>query len=342
MLVVIASTLFLPGIGGVQSVVDTLARALVNMEHQVIVLTREPVAGSTDESLPYLVMRYSSTFKRLQVLAEANLVIAFGRIFDVAVLGRLLGIRLIISHHITICRIGKIRSAIEWLKGKLVTRALEVACSRSLSSELGHIGVVGNPLRWDFDVRLDQSNSRAAFLFCGRLIPEKGADLLLRAFALLCQCDSEISLTIVGDGPQRQYLQELSTKLGVSSRVYFLGMLSGEPLKEAYRAHAVLIVPSLLKEAFGIVALEGLASGCRVVVTDCGGLPEAVGQLGLVAAPKPFELSLSMKRALQSSEIPYAATELEALCFHLRAHSPEKFARSLLEMAAEKWPDLSA
>jgi len=103
--------------------------------------------------------------------------------------------------------------------------------------------------------------------------------LLIDAFARIARRWPECKLTIAGDGEQRGQLQAQAAAMGLGDRVTFPGILRGPALGDLMRRHSVMVVPSLGHEPFGIVALEGLACGCRMVVANVGGLPEAVGNL---------------------------------------------------------------
>jgi glycosyltransferase involved in cell wall biosynthesis len=115
----------------------------------------------------------------------------------------------------------------------------------------------------------------------GRLIPIKGFDVLLRAFALARAEVPELTLELAGDGPLRDELRppEGATLLG---RVSPVG-----PLLESA---SVVVVPSR-GEGFGMVALEAMERGRAVIASDVGGLPELVvpGETGLVAPPEDAE-----------------------------------------------------
>ena len=115
-------------------------------------------------------------------------------------------------------------------------------------------------------------------MFVGRLVSDKGADLLIRAYAEV-KDDAE-GLTLVGTGPEEASLRRMASELGVEAR--FTGPLEGEDLVRELNQHAILAVPSRWPEPFGNVALEGMACGCVVVGSDGGGLPDAVGVGGLI------------------------------------------------------------
>jgi len=84
-------------------------------------------------------------------------------------------------------------------------------------------------------------------------------------------------------------LKELSNKLGLTQNIQFWGALQGNELAEKMNEYKIMVVPSLYKEGFGIVALEGLACDCRLIVSDSGGLKEAAGDFSPVFSPGDFE-----------------------------------------------------
>ena len=99
----------------------------------------------------------------------------------------------------------------------------------------------------------------------------------------------------------------------MADRVTFTGPKRGEELARLMNAHRVLVVPSRWAEPFGIVALEGAASGCTVVASDGGGLPEAVGPCGGVCASGDAE---SLAQAIETVTAPDPA----AVAAHLARH----------------------
>lgn len=119
-------------------------------------------------------------------------------------------------------------------------------------------------------------------LLCvGRLVPVKGIDTLLRAFAIAVREQPELTLDIAGDGPLRGDLESLAAELGLGAAVRFLGRVEGVTA-EMEQAAAVL-VPSL-GEGFGMVALEAAERGRPVIASAVGGLPEIVddGRTGVL------------------------------------------------------------
>jgi glycosyltransferase involved in cell wall biosynthesis len=112
----------------------------------------------------------------------------------------------------------------------------------------------------------------------------KGLDLLLRAFALLGEHRLEVSLELIGEGPQSHVLQQLASGLGIGERVSFRGTFVPGQVAEALR-EADLFVLSSRSETLGAAVIEALCSGLPVVATAVGGVPEVVGEEDGVLAP---------------------------------------------------------
>jgi glycosyltransferase involved in cell wall biosynthesis len=145
----------------------------------------------------------------------------------------------------------------------------------------------------------------------------------------------------VGEGPELDALQARARELTIAARLTFVPRRHGPELQDIYRRHSVLAVPSTWDEPFGMVALEGLASGCRVVVTNRGGLPEAVGNVGKVVAPTRDALTRGLAEALEQAEAPLSIEEAGAIRAHLSRHRPGTFVTALLELTAARWPQLA-
>ena len=107
------------------------------------------------------------------------------------------------------------------------------------------------------------------FLFLGRIHPKKGCDLLIKAFAQVARKDQSLHLVIAGPdqiGWQNK-LQRLCEKLGVSEKVSWTGMLSGDLKWGTFYAAEAFILPSH-QENFGISVAEALACGVPVLISD--------------------------------------------------------------------------
>lgn len=112
---------------------------------------------------------------------------------------------------------------------------------------------------------------RDYFCYLGRLSPEKGLDILIRAVAKL----ETGRLLIVGDGPEADDLKALALELG-TSRVEFAGYRSGEDLKRILAESQFLVLPSRWYENLPFAVMEAFASSRAVVASRIGGVPEMV------------------------------------------------------------------
>jgi len=104
----------------------------------------------------------------------------------------------------------------------------------------------------------------ACLLSVGRMQPHKRMDRLI---AMLPRLPASYTLTLVGDGPERERLEQLADGYGVRSRVHMAGRVSEDDLRAWYRRAGVLVSLSEA-ESFGRTIVEGLALGCRVVCSD--------------------------------------------------------------------------
>ncbi len=121
----------------------------------------------------------------------------------------------------------------------------------------------------------------------GRLVPEKGFDVLLRAFRIVAARIPQARLEIVGDGPEAAPLGRLAATLGVADKVSFPGHLSHADTLIRMRGAWVTCVPSVWAEPFGMTAAEAQMQGVPVVASRTGGLGEIVrdGITGRVVEP---------------------------------------------------------
>jgi glycosyltransferase involved in cell wall biosynthesis len=119
--------------------------------------------------------------------------------------------------------------------------------------------------------------------YVGRLVQEKGVDLLLEAAASL---GGAWQLVVAGAGPERDRLEALAHRLEIDDRVSFEGDLPSLRLPEFYRQLDALVLPSRSQpnwiEQFGRVLIEAMACGVPVIGSDCGEIPHVIGDAGLI------------------------------------------------------------
>ncbi len=137
-------------------------------------------------------------------------------------------------------------------------------------------------------------------IFVGRLSREKGIDRLLLAWEKIQECGR--LLWIVGDGPERKMLEEMTERLSLRN-VRFTGFLDHASMQEIWERAACSVVSSIWKEPFGMVVLESWAKGRPVVAHRLGALPELVdeGVNGLLVAPNsPEEMAEALLSILRN------------------------------------------
>jgi glycosyltransferase involved in cell wall biosynthesis len=140
----------------------------------------------------------------------------------------------------------------------------------------------------------------------GRLSPEKGADVMLRALALLP--DPAVRLSILGAGAERSHLESLAVELGIAARVVWHGVQLGAPrLAAAFDA----IVLSSRAEGTPIVLFEAMAAGAPIVATRVGGIPDVVTEAEAMLVPPDDPAALAAAVAAIRSN-PSAARDRAA------------------------------
>ncbi len=143
------------------------------------------------------------------------------------------------------------------------------------------------------------SGGTMRFVCVGRLSPEKGQAGLLEALASLGRDQSDLELTLVGDGPDLDLLKRRAESLGVSRQVTFAGRCGEQDALDHIARADALVLPSFM-EGLPIVLLEAMAIGTTVIATHVAGIPELVedGKNGLLFAPSDWDALADCMRRL--------------------------------------------
>jgi glycosyltransferase involved in cell wall biosynthesis len=114
-----------------------------------------------------------------------------------------------------------------------------------------------------------------------------GLDYLLRAMPMVSAQHPGTRLLLVGDGPQRSYLEGLAQSLGISDQVQFGGNVPHQKVPSYLESIDIFVMPSI-SEGLGVAAIEASAMGIPVVASNVGGVPDAVidGETGFLVPPK--------------------------------------------------------
>jgi glycosyltransferase involved in cell wall biosynthesis len=280
MKILLSSYLYHPSVGGIESVSKILAEKFAAAGNEVHVITQ--TAGDAIPGANYRLTRRPSITKLIGLLRWSDLFFQNNISLRSLIPALLLRKPILVVHQTWL---QNKRGGIGWnnrLKHVLLRFATNVAISKAVADRIsGHSFVIGNPCD-DTVFRLLPSISRERnLIFVGRLVSDKGVDLLLQAVKLLQDDGVMPDLTIVGSGPEKKNLESLAIELSLGRQVIFAGQKSGGALAELLNRHRVLVVPSRWAEPFGVVALEGIACGCVVVGSENGGLKEAIGPCGV-------------------------------------------------------------
>jgi glycosyltransferase involved in cell wall biosynthesis len=144
------------------------------------------------------------------------------------------------------------------------------------------------------------SQNQMVIGYIGRLVPEKGIDVLLEAVA---QLQGPWELRILGSGPERDRLEKMAQWLGILPRISFDLPIPSTQLPYYYSGLDVLVLPSRTrpnwKEQFGRVLIEAMACQVVVIGARCGAIPEVIGEAGLTFAEgDPADLRAQLQRLL--------------------------------------------
>lgn len=314
----------LPIVGGQELAIDSLARQFLAAGHIPTVLTLHPrrLDPAADKSLPYEVVRHrryfstrfflrwycsalDSLYRRqpFQILHCHNIYPAG---YVAALWAAQRGIPLVLTSHA--CDIApeshllrkphvpqRIRSVLQQAAGIVAISDFVAERFRILGAPIERIQLLPNGV--DLASFLRTVPRPAAlptaiqpfryFLFLGRLVPRKGADLLLEALrAISASLPSDSKLVIAGAGEQEPALRRRVVELGLEGRVHFPGIIAGE-MKTYLLQHALsVVVPSRISEGSSLAVLESFAAGRPVIGTAIPGLKSAIEheQTGLLVA----------------------------------------------------------
>jgi glycosyltransferase involved in cell wall biosynthesis len=148
---------------------------------------------------------------------------------------------------------------------------------RSLGAPTDRMAVLHNALPGSAFVKASRAGDGRHALCTGRLVQEKGIDLAIAACARL-----RVPLVVAGRGPAEPRLRRLASDLGADVR--FVGQVGREELGNLRRRAALTLFPSRWDEPGPFAVIESMAAGVPVLASNLGGLPEIVGEEGVLPA----------------------------------------------------------
>jgi glycogen(starch) synthase len=164
-----------------------------------------------------------------------------------------------------------------------------------------------------FDFEFDGRHMRSSYareheqivLFVGRMVREKGVQVLLDAAPRILSERPGTQFLLVGTGYYLEDLKKQAWQMGIGENVHFLGYVGDTELLQLYKIADAVCIPSLY-EPFGIVALEGMAAKVPVATSDVGGLKDFVenGVTGVTTyAGDPASLAWGLLQVLRNPEL---------------------------------------
>lgn len=327
---------FYPHLGGVESHVQSLARELAARGHEVTVVTTrdDPRAPERERTDGFEVLRVKPRMVAMRTPIAPRIRAALR---DLAVdlihahlppplsahyaadASEARGLPFVVTYHCDVELPSPFGTMIEALYRRslgastlrrarkvIVTTRTYAATSRAVwrhspavipnmvDTERFHPDLHGEGLR----ERLKIPGRKPVVLLVGRIVPHKGVEHFVEAARYL----PDVPFLVAGEGSSLEAMKRLAASFGVEDRVRFLGRVSQENLPRLYAACDVFVLPSVSRlEAFGIVALEAMASGKPVVVADIPGVREVIedGREGLLADPvNPQDLAEKIRALL--------------------------------------------
>jgi glycosyltransferase involved in cell wall biosynthesis len=279
MRILVCSHAFAPSIGGIETAASILAGQFIRAGAKVTVVTDTPGEGFSDA---YEVIRRPS-LKRLRQLGRDSDII-FQNNISLRTLVPLLSCRkpVVVAHQTWLTRTNGRRSWQDYMKLAVLPLCHNISISKAIGASLPAKSIViGNPFESEEFSEFQDAPRTKDIVFLGRLVSDKGCDLVLRSLVILRNEGICPTLSVLGDGPELPALKRLCDELGLNTQVDFRGSIVKGRGREVSR-HRIMVIPSMWAEPFGMVALEGLAAGCVVVASSAGGLPEAIGPCGIL------------------------------------------------------------
>ncbi len=280
MKILIYSSVFYPSIGGLEAIISVLAHEFIFNGHDVKLVTHT-LADQAD-NFPFEVIRCPTINQFFNLTRWCDL--CFHGCISLKAIWPILLLRkpLVVTHQTWYLYP---ETKLTWktaLKHWITGFVTNIAPSQAIADQLpASVKVIPNSYQDDVFYEMSTVPRDRDLVFLGRLVSDKGADLLINSLALLKQQGLEPNLTIIGRGTEEVHLKQQAQILGIADQIQFVGTQRGEPLAQLLNAHKILVVPSKWQEPFGIVALEGIACGCVVVGSKDGGLKDAIGSCGV-------------------------------------------------------------
>ncbi len=324
MKILLMSYTYPPATGGIETFTSLMREEFSTRGHEVRVVTE--IVAKMPEDAEHRVLRRPGRTALNEAIdwAEICAVCGLSLRYQISVLLR--GKPLTVTHQVWQESQDGVVGARNRLRLFFCRFGLNIAVNRALARDLKMPALtIPNPLPGEIALGPETAARPRDVVFLGRLVSEKGVPVLLDAIGRLSQRGQAVTATIIGDGPLRAELERYAASLNLPIPIQFLGRMAPAQSHPVLREHKIMVVPSVYREAFGIVTLEGLAAGCMVLASHAGGLPDVIGPCGLTFPMRDSEaLAGLIEKVLAdpASTIPFR----NAAPAHLEAMRPARLA----------------
>jgi glycosyltransferase involved in cell wall biosynthesis len=348
---------FPPSVGGVETIVSTLARGLTKSPAtnaaksiEVTVATQTAAQSFDDTSFPYRVVRRPSLWKLARLIAATDVIHIAGPAMSPMLLSWLLRKPYVVEHHgyqaicpngillerpqSVVCpgnfqahryrecikcesqELSRLRSVTKMLltipRHFLAKRAAaNIAVSQHVAKRIAlprttviyhGLDPISPPASQPAPNQ-SSAPARIRFGYVGRFVPEKGISVLIEAAQKLRRDRQDFEVVLIGDGPLRPQIEDSIRRAHSDAFIRITGFLHGDKLTEAVNSLDAVVMPSIWEETAGLAAIEQMARGRLVIVSDIGGLGEIVADAGLkFPAGDTTGLAARMQEVIQGGQ----------------------------------------
>jgi glycogen(starch) synthase len=330
MRILLCSTWFYPSFGGIETISKLLAEEFTKAGASVTVVTSTP---GPEMDAPYFVVRQPPIGQLRQLARQCDVIfqnlISLRTLLPIITMGK----PVVVTHGSWLRRNDGTRGLENYAKLMVLRFCQNVAISKAIADALPVPSIrIGNPFEAQEFESFRGAPKDKDIVFMGRLVSDKGCDILVQALGQLATKGIRPSVTIIGDGPEAPKLKSMVADLKLDGQIEFRGVLR-EGRGKVVARHRIMAIPSIWAEPFGVVALEGIAAGCAVVASDRGGLPDSVGPCGLYFPNRNVELLAQRLETLLTDSAVRAQLVSNGPA-HLLNFQPGKVAAEYLDLFA--------